>query len=72
MTIIVQKYGGSSVADVDKIRKVADRVAATKAAGKDVDFRSDQFALGSIFYEMATGKRAFQRGTHAETLTAIG
>ena len=26
---------------------------------------------GSIFYEMATGKRAFQRGTTAETLTAI-
>ena len=36
MAIVVQKYGGSSVADVDKIRKVADRVAATKAAGKDV------------------------------------
>ena len=36
MAIVVQKYGGSSVADVDKIRKVADRVAAAKAAGKDV------------------------------------
>jgi len=36
VAIVVQKYGGSSVADVDKIRKVADRVATTKAAGKDV------------------------------------
>ena len=36
MAIVVQKYGGSSVADVDKIRRVADRVATTKAAGKDV------------------------------------
>jgi len=36
MPIVVQKYGGSSVADVEKIGKVADRVAATKAAGKDV------------------------------------
>ena len=36
MAIVVQKYGGSSVADVDKIRKVADRVATTKAAGRDV------------------------------------
>src|SRR5687768_13298545 len=34
--IIVQKYGGSSVADVQKIQKVADRVAAAKSAGKDV------------------------------------
>jgi len=42
-----------------------------QASGKPLDFRSDQFALGSIFYEMATGKRAFQRGTTAETLTAI-
>jgi Tol biopolymer transport system component len=42
-----------------------------QASGKALDFRSDQFALGSIFYEMATGRRAFQRGTSAETLTAI-
>ena len=42
-----------------------------QASGKPLDFRSDQFALGSMFYEMATGKRAFQRGTTAETLTAI-
>ena len=34
--IVVQKYGGSSVADVDKIRLVAARVARTKAAGKKV------------------------------------
>ncbi len=37
MPIVVQKYGGSSVADVRRIRKVADRVvAATKAAGHEV------------------------------------
>jgi len=34
--IVVQKYGGSSVADVQKMQKVADRVAAAKAAGRDV------------------------------------
>jgi len=42
-----------------------------QAKGMPVDFRSDQFALGSILYEMVTGKRAFQRDTFAETLTAI-
>jgi len=34
--IVVQKYGGSSVADVDRIRQVAARVMRTKAAGYDV------------------------------------
>jgi predicted Ser/Thr protein kinase len=42
-----------------------------QASGQSVDFRSDQFTLGSIVYEMATGKRAFQRKTGAETLVAI-
>ena len=36
MALVVQKYGGSSVADVEKIRRVADKVAATRASGKDV------------------------------------
>ncbi|BDG02464.1 aspartate kinase [Anaeromyxobacter oryzae] len=36
MACVVQKYGGSSVADVEKIRKVAEKVAATRRAGKDV------------------------------------
>ena len=36
MTIIVQKYGGSSVADVEKIRRVAGRVAQARAGGKQV------------------------------------
>jgi len=33
MSIIVQKFGGSSVADVERIRKVAARVAARRAEG---------------------------------------
>ena len=36
MSIVVQKYGGSSVADVSKIRKVADRVMRTRREGHDV------------------------------------
>ncbi|HYN20249.1 MAG TPA: serine/threonine-protein kinase, partial [Thermoanaerobaculia bacterium] len=42
-----------------------------QASGEPVDYRSDQFAFGSILYEMATGRRAFQRKTGAETLAAI-
>jgi aspartate kinase len=36
MSIVVQKYGGSSVADPSKLKKVAERVMRTKAAGYDV------------------------------------
>jgi len=42
-----------------------------QAAGRAVDYRSDQFSFGAIGYEMATGKKPFARGTSAETLTAI-
>jgi predicted Ser/Thr protein kinase len=42
-----------------------------QASGEPVDFRSDQFSFGSILYEMATGKRAFQKKTAVETLSAI-
>ena len=36
MSLIVQKYGGSSVADAQSIRRVAARIIETKKAGHDV------------------------------------
>ncbi|TMK81749.1 MAG: aspartate kinase [Actinobacteria bacterium] len=36
MSVIVQKYGGTSVADADRIRAVADRATDAKRAGHDV------------------------------------
>jgi len=36
MALIVQKYGGTSVADTDRIRTVAQRVIRTYSAGNDV------------------------------------
>jgi len=39
--------------------------------GEPVDHRSDLFSLGTIFYEMLTGTRAFRRNSAIETLSAI-
>jgi eukaryotic-like serine/threonine-protein kinase len=39
--------------------------------GKPADSRSDVFSFGAVFYEMLSGKRAFQRESAAETMTAI-
>src|SRR5262245_54486127 len=36
METVVQKYGGSSVADLARVQRVADRVVATKRAGHRV------------------------------------
>jgi predicted ATPase/tRNA A-37 threonylcarbamoyl transferase component Bud32 len=42
-----------------------------QATGAEVDFRSDQFSLGSVLYEMVSGDPAFRKETHAETAAAI-
>lgn len=36
MAVVIQKYGGSSVADVARIRKVAEKVAARRRAGDQI------------------------------------
>src|SRR2546425_3301031 len=36
MAIVVQKYGGSSVADATRLKKVAERVMKTRREGHDV------------------------------------
>jgi dipeptidyl aminopeptidase/acylaminoacyl peptidase len=39
--------------------------------GAAVDSRSDVFSFGAVLYEMLSGRRAFQKPTAAETMTAV-
>ena len=61
----------ASVTASGAILGTAGYMSPEQVAGKELDFRSDQFSFGLVLYELVAGKRAFQRGTTAETLVAI-
>ena len=46
-------------------------MAPEQVQGLPADARSDLFALGVVLFEMLSGRRAFERDTAPETLTAI-
>ena len=49
----------------------ASYMSPEQALGHAVDYRSDQFCLGLILYELLTGRKAFERPSAVQTLTAI-
>jgi eukaryotic-like serine/threonine-protein kinase len=57
--------------DAGIVLGTAGYMSPEQAAGRAVDYRSDQFAFGSILYEMVTGRRAFAGASPAESLAAI-
>jgi serine/threonine protein kinase len=46
-------------------------MAPEQVRGQSADHRADIFAFGAVLYELLSGRRAFQRETPAETMTAI-
>lgn len=49
----------------------AGYMSPEQVRGHEADARSDIFAFGAVLYEMLSGKRAFQRTTSADTMSAI-
>ena len=54
-----------------KVMGTVGYMSPEQIRGNAVDQRADIFAFGAILYEMLTGRRAFQRRTPAESMTAI-
>ncbi len=57
--------------DPGMVMGTAGYMSPEQVRAQPVDQRTDIFAFGAILYEMLTGRRAFQRSTSAETMTAI-
>jgi eukaryotic-like serine/threonine-protein kinase len=49
----------------------AGYMSPEQVRGKEVDARTDIFALGAILYEMLSGRRAFKGDSSVETMNAI-
>jgi eukaryotic-like serine/threonine-protein kinase len=62
---------GAAATEPGIVMGTAAYMSPEQVRAKSADSRTDIFAFGTILYEMLTGKKAFQKATSAETMTAI-
>jgi serine/threonine-protein kinase len=61
----------ADVTQPGSILGTAGYMSPEQASGRKVGHEADQFSFGAILYEMLSGRRAFDRPTGAETVSAI-
>jgi eukaryotic-like serine/threonine-protein kinase len=62
---------GTNVSEPGMLVGTFGYMSPEQARAGDIDYRSDQFAFGSILYEMLTGTRAFDGASGVETLFMV-
>ncbi len=68
------EYGTSTVStgtEPGVVMGTVGYMSPEQVRGDSSDHRTDIFAFGAVLYEMLAGKRAFQKPTATETMTAI-
>jgi hypothetical protein len=69
--IATMMTAAAPVTDAGTVVGTPGYMSPEQVRGAPVDCRTDIFSFGAVLYEMLCGKRAFQRETTAETMTAI-
>src|SRR5262249_38718663 len=70
-TVAVAGGIASPRTEAGTVMGTAAYMSPEQAEGTDVDTRSDIFSFGSVLYEMATGRPAFQGASLVSTLSAV-
>ena len=66
-----QEAGPSDQTQAGTVIGTVGYMSPEQVRGLAVDYRTDIFSYGTIFYEMVTGKRAFPGDTTADTMSAV-
>ena len=66
-----QETAGVNATAPGMVMGTAGYMSPEQVRGERVDHRTDIFSFGAVLYEMVSGKRAFQKGSAVETMSAI-
>ena len=61
----------SSISEIGMVMGTARYMSPEQARGMEVDSRSDIFSLGSVLYELITGRAAFEGSTSSDVIAEV-